>query len=88
MDPVITQSLFILGLPLLSYVLTFFFGEKLPRRGDFIGIGLMGVVLALSIKIFVQFWGIADSTFQIPATTGQSTRQCAATLGALVSAAR
>jgi NADH-quinone oxidoreductase subunit L len=67
-DPVITQSLFILGLPLLSYVLTFFFGEKLPRRGDFIGIGLVGISLALSIKIFVQFWGVGDPAFQIQHT--------------------
>ncbi len=56
MEPLMVSALAILLLPLLSYVLLFFLGEKLPRRGDWLGIGLLGVCLALSLRIFAHFW--------------------------------
>ena len=56
MEPLISSALAILLLPLLSYVLLFFLGEKLPRRGDWLGIGILGVCLVLSLRIFAHFW--------------------------------
>ena len=56
MDPLMTSAVAILLLPLLSYVLLFFFGEKLPRRGDWLGIVLVGVSWILSLRIFAHFW--------------------------------
>ena len=56
MDPLMTSAIAILLLPLLSYVLLFFFGEKLPRRGDWLGIGILGVTWVLALRIFAHFW--------------------------------
>jgi len=85
MDPIIQQSLVILFLPLLSYVLTFFFGERLPRRGDFIGVGLMGAALVLSVRIFLHFWQVNDPSFQIEANWNWFTiSQFKADVGVLV----
>ncbi|MFO7652680.1 MAG: NADH-quinone oxidoreductase subunit L [Candidatus Krumholzibacteriia bacterium] len=64
---ILTAALAILALPLLSYVLTFFFGNKLPRRGDFIGVTLLGICEVLAIAIFVQFWRLADPTYRVEA---------------------
>ena len=50
MNPIITMALIILGLPLIAYGLTFFFGEKLPRRGDFIGIIALAITWLLSLR--------------------------------------
>ncbi len=65
MDSIIQSALIILCLPLVSYLITFFFGERLPRRGDFVGVALMGVALLLSLRIFAHFWGVNDPTHQI-----------------------
>jgi len=65
LDPIIKTALIILALPIVSYVLTFFFGEKLPRRGDFIGVSLVGLAWILSLKIFARFWVIADPATKI-----------------------
>jgi len=67
MDTYIQTALIILFLPLASYVLTFFFGEKLPRRGDWIGISTMAVALVLSLRIFAHFWALNDPSHQIVA---------------------
>jgi NADH-quinone oxidoreductase subunit L len=58
-------ALAILVLPLASYVLTFFFGKKLPRQGDFIGVGFMGVAWLLAIRIFLSFWKTGDPGFRV-----------------------
>ena len=62
---IITAALSILLLPLLSYVLTFFFGRMLPRKGDFIGVTLMGVALLQALRIFVAFWKIGDPAYRV-----------------------
>ena len=49
----------------MSYTLTFFFGKKLPRQGDFIGVGLMGIAEILAIRIFITFWKIGDPSFKV-----------------------
>jgi NADH-quinone oxidoreductase subunit L len=62
---IITAALSILLLPLLSYTLTFFFGRMLPRKGDFIGVTLMGVALVQALRIFIAFWQIGDPTHRV-----------------------
>ena len=65
MDPIISTVADHPAAPAPELRATFFFGEKLPRRGDWLGIGLLGVRGSLSLKIFVQFWGVNDPNFQI-----------------------
>ena len=64
---ILYSTLAILGLPLLSYALTFFFGKKLPRKGDFIGVTLMGAAELLAIRIFLTFWQIGDPAHRVEA---------------------
>jgi NADH-quinone oxidoreductase subunit L len=64
-NAILVAAVVILGLPLLSYVVTFFLGNKLPRRGDFIGVGLLGVCEVLAIAIFAHFWRLADPSHRI-----------------------
>ncbi|MGE5315322.1 MAG: NADH-quinone oxidoreductase subunit L [Acidobacteriota bacterium] len=52
-----TQSLLlelsaaVLILPLVSFLILIFFGKKLPRQGDFVGLTLIGATLAMSAAI-------------------------------------
>ncbi|MBE0566649.1 MAG: NADH-quinone oxidoreductase subunit L, partial [Krumholzibacteria bacterium] len=64
-NAILYSALAILGLPLLSYVLTFFFGKRLPRRGDWIGVTLMGAAELLAIRIFLAFWRIGDPSYRV-----------------------
>jgi len=66
-NAILYSALAILGLPLLSYALTFFFGKKLPRQGDFIGVTFMGVAELLAIRIFITFWKIGDPSYRVEA---------------------
>ena len=67
-NAILYSALAILGLPLLSYALTFFFGKKLPRQGDFIGVTFMGIAELLSIRIFVHFWQVGDPHYHLQAS--------------------
>ncbi len=67
-NAILTSALVILGLPLLSYVLTFFFGKKLPRKGDFIGVTFLGTAWLLALRIFLTFWKIADPSYRVEAS--------------------
>jgi NADH-quinone oxidoreductase subunit L len=49
-------SLLILILPLGTFVALYFFGNKLPRKGDWLATGIMGTCLLLSVYIFSQSW--------------------------------
>ena len=64
-NAILYSALAILGLPLLSYVLIFFFGKKLPRKGDFIGVTFMGIAELLAIRIFITFWKIGDPSYRV-----------------------
>jgi NADH-quinone oxidoreductase subunit L len=64
-NAILYSALGILVLPLLSYVITFFFGKKLPRQGDFVGVTFMGVAWLLAIRIFLAFWKIGDPAYRI-----------------------
>lgn len=65
MEPMISTALAILLLPLASYVLLFFLGERLPHRGDWLAIGILGVTWLLALRIFAHFWAIGDPSHAI-----------------------
>ncbi|ACF11703.1 proton-translocating NADH-quinone oxidoreductase, chain L [Chlorobaculum parvum NCIB 8327] len=52
MHSLIQLSIAVLLLPLLSFVVLIFFNRRLPRNGDFVGLGLLGTSLAISLYIF------------------------------------
>ena len=52
MHSLIQLSVIVLLLPLLSFVVLIFFNKRLPRGGDFIGVGILGTTFALSAWIF------------------------------------
>ncbi|PVY42865.1 NADH-quinone oxidoreductase subunit L [Pontibacter virosus] len=54
--PQTTLALAVLLLPLLVFVLLYPAGKKLPRQGDWVGIGATGLAFALSIYLFTQTW--------------------------------
>jgi len=66
MHSLIQLSIAVLLLPLLSFVILIFFNKRLPRRGDFVGVGILGATFALSFYIF---WSVVvqayDPSFRI-----------------------
>jgi len=62
---VLQIALVILGLPIISYAILFFFGNKLPRRGDWLAVGLLGICEILSLWIFFHFWNVADPSYKV-----------------------
>jgi NADH-quinone oxidoreductase subunit L len=62
---VLITALIILGLPILSYTICFFFGPKLPRRGDWLAVGLLGITEILALRIFFHFWVLGDPSHRI-----------------------
>jgi len=67
MDNTLIQfSIITLLLPLLSFVFLIFFNGKLPRKGDFVGVGLIGISLALALYIFTSVvFGEYDPNFKV-----------------------
>ena len=59
-NAIIFSALAILLLPLLSYAILFFLGKKLPRKGDWVGVTMLGITWVLALRIFVHFWGVND----------------------------
>ncbi len=62
---ILYAALAILVLPLASYVITFFFGKMLPRKGDFVGVTFMGLAWYAAIRIFITFWKIGDPSYRM-----------------------
>lgn len=62
---VLQTALAILGLPILSYAVLFFLGKRLPRRGDWLGVGLLGVAWILALRLFAHFWRVADPGYRV-----------------------
>ncbi|NTV08651.1 MAG: NADH-quinone oxidoreductase subunit L, partial [Chlorobium limicola] len=60
MHSLIQLSIAVLLLPLLSFVILIFFNKRLPRRGDFIGVGILGTTFALSLYIF---WSVVVQAY-------------------------
>ena len=67
-NAIIYSALAILFLPLLSYAILFFLGKKLPRQGDWIGVGLLGITWVLALRVFFHFWGLNDPGHKIEAS--------------------
>ncbi|PKV63071.1 NADH-quinone oxidoreductase subunit L [Pontibacter ramchanderi] len=49
-------ALVVLLLPLLAFAVLYLAGKKLPRHGDWLGIGATGIAFALSVYLFTQTW--------------------------------
>ncbi|NMW18401.1 MAG: NADH-quinone oxidoreductase subunit L [Chlorobiaceae bacterium] len=60
MHSLIQLSIVVLLLPLLSFVILIFFNRRLPRRGDFVGVGILGTAFAISAYIF---WTVIVQTY-------------------------
>jgi len=65
---IIYSALVILLLPMLSFALLFFFGKALPRKGDWLATGLLGVSWALALAIFINYWRVGDPSFRVQAS--------------------
>lgn len=50
-------SILILLLPMGTFGILYFLGNKLPRKGDWLAAGIMGTCLALSVYVFTKVWG-------------------------------
>ncbi|RAU81623.1 NADH-quinone oxidoreductase subunit L [Pontibacter arcticus] len=57
--PQTTTALVVLLLPLLAFLVLFFFGKRLPRRGDWLGISFTTLAFILSVYLFLQTWDTA-----------------------------
>ncbi len=60
MHSLIQLSIVVLLLPLLSFVILIFFNRRLPRRGDFVGVGILGTAFAISLYMF---WTVIVQTY-------------------------
>ncbi len=56
----LTNLLLILLLPLAGFVVQMFFGRRLPRGGDWVPTGMMGIALLLAIVTFARTMSIFD----------------------------
>ena len=54
MEANLTKSLFILFLPLISFIYQIFFGKYLGRNTHYVSIALIGAVLYLSVSFLLQ----------------------------------
>lgn len=64
-------ALGVLLLPLLAFFVLYFFGKKLPSKGDWLAIGFSVITFLLSIWLFLQVWDTTTyhtriSWFSIP----------------------
>ncbi|HTK82199.1 MAG TPA: NADH-quinone oxidoreductase subunit L, partial [Bacteroidota bacterium] len=57
----IQAAIDILLLPLVGFVILIFFGKKLARQGDWLGMGIMFIALALSIFVLVNKLAIPET---------------------------
>ncbi|MBO9699149.1 MAG: NADH-quinone oxidoreductase subunit L [Sporocytophaga sp.] len=72
LDNLVYFSLIAALLPLSAFFILFFFGKKLPRKGDWLATLLIGLSFILSLLVFFSVWeGRAGSmTFQWIALSG------------------
>ena len=64
-NAVLQTALTILLLPIVSYAILFFLGRRLPRQGDWLGVGLLGIAWLLALRIFFHFWGVNDPGYRV-----------------------
>ncbi|MDM7916234.1 MAG: proton-conducting transporter membrane subunit [Candidatus Eisenbacteria bacterium] len=60
----LTNLVLILLLPLAAFAIQMFFGGKLPRKGDWLSTGAIGVSLLLALVTFVRTLGVFDPDYQ------------------------
>ncbi|MCS7013198.1 MAG: NADH-quinone oxidoreductase subunit L [Chloroherpetonaceae bacterium] len=65
MDPLIQLCIYILLLPLLSFAVQIFFSGRLPRQGDFIASGVVGLSLVLSLYVAAQVIGQWNPNYRL-----------------------
>jgi NADH-quinone oxidoreductase subunit L len=53
-ESLVPLALTVLLLPLAGFLLLIFFGKKMPRQGDWLGLGILVVCLALALTIFFE----------------------------------
>jgi NADH-quinone oxidoreductase subunit L len=58
-------SVLILLLPLGTFGILYFFGNKLPRKGDWLATGIMGACLISSVVVFSQTWNGTETLSKI-----------------------
>nr|WP_262910439.1 NADH-quinone oxidoreductase subunit L [Pontibacter silvestris] len=68
-------ALVVMLLPLLSFFVLIFFGKRLPRHGDWLGISMMLLAFAVSVWLFALTWNTAMfhsriNWFSLPAFNG------------------
>ncbi|MER2997948.1 NADH-quinone oxidoreductase subunit L [Pontibacter populi] len=71
--PQTTTALVVLLLPLLAFFMLFCFGKRLPRRGDWLAIGISAITFILSVYLFTQTWNAETyhtrtTWFSLPST--------------------
>jgi NADH-quinone oxidoreductase subunit L len=54
--PQTSLAVAVLLLPLLAFAVLYLAGRRLPRQGDWLGIGATGLAFALSLYLFAQTW--------------------------------
>ncbi|HVD96875.1 MAG TPA: NADH-quinone oxidoreductase subunit L [Cytophagaceae bacterium] len=59
-------ALLILLLPMGTFGVLYFFGSKLPRKGDWLATGVMGICLGLSVFLLTKTWNLPETVAQIP----------------------
>jgi NADH-quinone oxidoreductase subunit L len=52
-DTLLQLALYVLFLPLLGFLILIFFGKRLPREGDWLGTGILGITLLLSFVMLI-----------------------------------
>ncbi len=50
----ITLALYIWLLPLLAFVIQIFLGKRLPRKGDWVSVGAIGISFVLAVVMFIR----------------------------------
>lgn len=74
----LTLSLLIFFLPLAAYTVLALTHNRLPRHGDWLGTGVMGACVAMSVAIFIRTFSwdsplLANLTFDwLPVADGSS----------------
>ncbi|MEI7632685.1 MAG: NADH-quinone oxidoreductase subunit L [bacterium] len=56
--PLIASAILIISLPIAGFFMEGLFGNRLPRKGDWLATGIMGIVLGLSLWVFFQVFNV------------------------------
>ncbi|MFD2513398.1 NADH-quinone oxidoreductase subunit L [Pontibacter locisalis] len=73
--PQTTTAMVVLFLPLLAFAVLYFFGRYLPRKGDWLAIGITALAFGVAVWLFLQTWNVTTfhartNWFSIASITG------------------